>query len=469
VKALLVLFAAASFSAAAAQPIRLHSENPHYFEWRGAPTILITSAEHYGALLNLDFNYILYLDTLARDGLNLTRVFSGAYCENPTAFNITNNTLAPAPGRLIAPWARSETPGYANGGNKFDLTRWDESYFRRLKDLVAQASRRGIVVELTFFCPFYREDMWRLSPMNAANNINGLGKVSRESVYTLDNEGGLLDVQTALVRKIVAELREADNVLWEICNEPYTGRALLVCAGWEYRIADVIADADRESPDSPRSRRLITQNIANGRREIINPHPAVSVFNFHYAHPPDTVAMNYGLKRVIGDNETGFKGTGDAHYRMEAWEFLLAGGGLYNNLDYSFTVGAENGTFVYPEKTPGGGNAGFRRQMKVLADFMRTFDFIRMKPDRSVVKSGLPEKARAQALVEPGRQYAIYLKGSPLTTVTLALPVGTFRADWVNVIDGTIAATHELRHGGGETTLTIPPGSDEIALRIRSR
>src|SRR6185436_14171682 len=126
----------------------------------------------------------------------------------------------------------------------------------------------------------------------------------------------------------------------------------------------------RRASGGPSAARMITQNIANGKKLIEQPHAAVSVFNFHYAHPPDAVAMNFALNKVIGDNETGFKGTGDAHYRMEAWEFLLAGGALYNNLDYSFTVGHEDGTFVYPEKQPGGGNAGFRRQMKVLADFM---------------------------------------------------------------------------------------------------
>lgn len=43
--------------AAQNQPIRMHPDNPHYFEYRGEPTVLITSAEHYGAVLNLDFDY----------------------------------------------------------------------------------------------------------------------------------------------------------------------------------------------------------------------------------------------------------------------------------------------------------------------------------------------------------------------------------------------------------------------------
>lgn len=452
----------------AAEPIRLHPENPHYFEWRGRPTVLITSAEHYGALLNLDFDYIKYLDTLARDGLNLTRVFSGAYCEDPAAFRITRNPLAPGPGRLIAPWARSDTPGYANGGNKFDLTRWDAAYFRRLKDLVAQASRRGIVIEFTFFCPFYRDDMWVRSPLHAQNNINGVGTVPREAVYTLDRHGGLLAIQEAMVRKIVAELAAADNVLWEICNEPYTGKEVRLAAlDWEHRIADVIVEAERAA-GVPRPR-LITQNIANGKKKIENPHPAVSVFNFHYAHPPEAVTMNYGLNKVIGDNETGFKRTADAHYRMEAWEFLLAGGALYNNLDYSFTAGHEDGTFAYPEKTPGGGNPGFRRQMKVLADFMNSLDFVRMRPDPSVVTSGVPEKGRVQALVEPGRQYAIYLKGGPLAKLGLALPPGEYVVEWIDVLNGQRESRQDLRHAGGEAGLRIPGGYEEIALRIRAQ
>src|SRR2546422_7173438 len=155
-------------------PIALHPKNPHYFLWRGKPAILITSGEHYGAVLNLDFDYRKYLETLAKDKLNSTRTFTGgAYVEPQGAFRIARNTLAPAPGRFIAPWARSDQPGYANGGNKFDLTKWNEEYFTRLKQFISEASRRGIVVEFTLFCPFYDESQWKLSPQNDNKYING--------------------------------------------------------------------------------------------------------------------------------------------------------------------------------------------------------------------------------------------------------------------------------------------------------
>src|SRR5256884_9049566 len=92
------------------EAIKLHPKNPHYFLFRGKPTVLITSGEHYGAVLNLDFDYTRYLDTLHADHLNSTRTFTGAYVEPQGTFNIARNTLAPAAGGFIFPWARSETP-----------------------------------------------------------------------------------------------------------------------------------------------------------------------------------------------------------------------------------------------------------------------------------------------------------------------------------------------------------------------
>jgi len=437
-----------------AAPISLH-----YFLYRGKPAVLITSGEHYGTVLNLDFDYAKYVDTLQGDGLNLTRTFSGAYCEPSGAFNIANNTLAPARDRFIAPWARSDTPGYANGGNKFDLNRWNPEYFARLKNFISEAAQRGIVVEFTFFCPFYEEAQWKLSPQNAANNVNGVGDISRTNVYTLDKHGGLLAVHEAMVRKIVSELHEFENVMYEICNEPYFGGVTLE---WQHHIADIIVDAEKDFS----GKHLITQNIANNKAKVSKPHPSISVFNFHYASPPETVGLNYGLNKVLGDNETGFKGTNDTHYRMEAWQFITAGGGLFNNLDYSFTVGHEDGTFVYPKTQPGGGNPIYRQQIKALQQFISSFDFVKMRPDSTAIQSGLPAKAKAYALVESGRQYAIYLFGGPQAELGIDLPAGKYDAKWFSLLNGSSIKSALVKHGGGVATFNSPHYDPDIALRI---
>lgn len=437
-------------------PLALHPNNPHYFLFREKPTVLITSGEHYGAVINLDFDYVKYLDTLAADGLNLTRTFSGTYIEPQGAFNIAENTLAPKAARFISPWARDEQVG------KFDLTKWNLAFFSRLKDFVAQAGKRGIVVELALFCPMYEDMQWKLSPMNAANNVNGIGAIGRNDVHTLDKNGGLLAVQEALVRKIVAELHDADNLCYEICNEPYFGG---VTMAWQHRIADVITDSEKDFTH----KHLITQNIANGSAKIEKPHPGISVFNFHYAYPPTTVPLNYGLNKVIGDNETGFKGTADAHYRMEAWEFILAGGGLYNNLDYSFTVGHEDGTFQYPENQPGGGNPGFRKQMKILNDFIHSFDFLKMKPARDAIRDPLPKDACCQMLAEQGRQYAAYFKGVPKFEFVVDLPSGDYRLQWLDVVTGRCVDQQISKHLGGPVQVKIPEEFNECALKIVSK
>jgi hypothetical protein len=198
----LLFFASAWRAVAAEPPIALHPENPHYFVWHGEPTLLITSGEHYGAVMNLDFDYVRYFDELQRNKLNHTRTFSGVYRETPGAFGITDNTLAPLAERFVCPWARSDVPGYTEGGNKFDVSKWDPAYFDRLRDFLAQAQKRGIVVELNLFCPMYEDVMWNACPLNPVNNVNGLPACPREEVFTLKHPQ-LLEVQLAVTRKIV--------------------------------------------------------------------------------------------------------------------------------------------------------------------------------------------------------------------------------------------------------------------------
>ncbi len=452
------LLAVTNSFAAGADPIALHPQNPHYFLWRGQPTILITSGEHYGAVLNRAFDFKTYLATLQSHGFNLTRTFSGAYCEPVGAFKITNNTLAPAQGDLLCPWGRSNIPGYANGGNKFDLNQWDRQYLQRLTEFLAEAGRRGVVVELVLFCPFYEDVMWQLSPMNARNNINGVGELPRTEVYTLQN-GNLLAVQDAMVQQIVKALADFDNLYYEICNEPYFGG---VTEEWQGHIAQTIVKAESGS----KKKHLIAQNIANKSKKIESPNPHVSIFNFHYAKPPIAVAQNYGLNRVIGDDETGFAGEDRVKpYRLEAWDFLVAGGAVFSNLDYSFTVASPQGTALI--NAPGGGGPELRQQLQILKEFIQGFDFIRMKPDDSVVKSKLPKGVTARVLCEPGRAYAGYVNGNDLAELALQLLAGTYRVEWVNTKTGQVEEVELLKSEGSPVTLPVPKYVDDVALRIR--
>lgn len=456
--------------------LRLHPDNPHYFEYEGKPTVLVTSGEHYGALMNLDFDYVKYFDELQSKGLNHTRVFSATYREVPGDFGITGNTLAPAPNRFIAPWPRSDRPGARDGLNKFDLTKWNQNYFDRLKNLLAEAESRGIIVELVLFCPYYNDSMWEVSPLNFANNINGVGDVPREQALTLASEG-LVEAQRAVAQKTVLELREVRNVYFEICNEPY---ALNLAANdWQREMTAAVAEADALS----KARHLISQNYANGSAVIANPGPHISLYNFHYSRPPESVGMNYALELPIGNNETGFDGSADSTYRIQGWDFLLAGGALYNNLDYSFSVGHESGDLDFQGTSPGGGSAALRSQLGHLLRFFQGLPFIEMAPDAGALTSP-PRDASVRVLSAPGKTYAAYLHRGRIdpnakpryvvdsesrpSSLGLDLPAGRYTLTWTDPKTGAPAGESQLEHPGGAAQLNSPTYSEDIALVVKA-
>jgi hypothetical protein len=453
-------------------PISLHPENPHYFLFRGQPTLLIGSTEHYGAVLNLDFDYEAYLDELAAADLNVTRTFTGIYSEPAGAFGIAENTLAPARARLICPWARSKEPGYANGGNKFDLDKWDTAYFRRMKHFISEAGKRNIIVELDLFSNFYDTVQWKLSPLYFENNINQVGNVEDHKEVLSLRHPDILAVQEKMARKIIAELKEMDNLYYEVCNEPYFGDTAAL-EKWEQHMISVIADAEKDFTH----KHLISQNVSNGSRIVRKPNAAVSIFNFHYARPPVTVGMNYDLNRVIGDNETGFSGISDAEYRTEAWDFIVAGGGLFNNLDYSFTADHEKGTFKVEKGQPGGGGINLRSQFKILRQVLTEIDFLKMRPYDSILRTEFARPATVRALCSEGRQYLIYinnkkpeadslLRKEKTVTFSILLPKGNYSGKWVNTLTGERNAFYIQGHEGGGYKLDTPLFMDDIALII---
>lgn len=447
--------------------LKLNPANNHYFLFNGRPEILIGSTEHYGAVMNLDFNYSKYLDEIASSGLNVTRTFSGIYVEPYGAFGIEGNTLAPANGRFICPWARSSTPGYSNGGNKFDLTKWDDSYFSRLKDFVAEAGKRNIIVELDLFSDFYDKPQWNLSPLYLKNNINNIGNIEDQKEILSLKHSEMVKIQEEMVRKLVTELRNFGNLYYEVCNEPYFGDTLEL-REWEKHMTGVIIDAEKDFPD----KHLISNNIANNHQKVESPRAGVSIYNFHYARPPITVDENYRLNKVIGDNETGFDGIDDAKYRLEAWNFILAGGGLFNNLDYSFTAGREDGTFFVNKTQPGGGGKTLRNQLRILAEFMKNFDFVNSSPvsDRIFV-SGQEGDINIRALTVKDEVYTAYLSRkdtiSKVSKIEAELSAGSYSMIWTDTKTGTRSPAELKDHKGGRASITTPGFSQDIVLLLR--
>ncbi len=461
-------------------PIQLHPENPHYFQYKDKTLVLITSAEHYGAVLNLDFDYKLYLKTLAEEGMNYTRVFTGTYFEiYGESFSIQHNTLAPQKGRVITPWAKKEDP---SGKPVYDLSSWNTAYFERLKNFMQLASTYDIIVEVTLFSSIYNEGHWEICPQNPANNINLNQDMAYKNAQIINN-GGLFPFQANYVRKMVQELNEFDNFFFEIQNEPWPDRQLpaynivnkeeLILDDWglkadfgdEESLAwqDSLASIINSEETKLDKKHLIAQNYTNYKAPIPWVSDHISIINFHYAWP-EAVEWNYHYDKVIGFDESGFAGSGDKVYRRQAWKFMLSGGGLFNNLDYSFYVGNEDG--LGKNDAPGGGSKTLRMQLNTLHDFLDSFELEKLYPNYICIQKSpglIPF-----VLSDNNKSYAIYLRavGTKNTVLHLKTDNGNYMIQTLNTIAGTFnnPKTIEATNGILKIDITIPNG--ELALKI---
>ena len=465
-----------------AEPIRLHPSNPHYFLFNNLPTVLITSAEHYGAVVNKDFNYVAYLEELKSYQLNYTRIYPGVLFE-PMGKFIEGNTLGPKPASLIVPWARSNKPGYLVCGNKFDLDRWDTAYFQRLRDFITEAGKRGIVVEICFFNSQY-SDTWPLSPLYYENNIQGVGKGDYLTAQTMKDRD-LVQRMDQYVSKITQEVNPFDNVILEICDEPSLFTAHAEAGPWVSHFIEVIQAAERALP----KKHMIAQEVEGPFQGPIDlsGNPGISLIVGQYVQEGGSDQMGgmkaldkeYHHNKAIELNETAYypawyKGDRVAASRVEAWEFMVGGGAGFNHLNGRYTVADPAG------KTPD--NAQILTALKNLKDFIHSFDFINMRRDHSFVVSEVPAGVFRRSMSQPGKQYAVYQHHSKLEDrnhyyivtsgnytedLELDLPAGNYKAEWVDPASGSVLRSETFAHSGGRRTLATPTYSVDIALRIK--
>jgi hypothetical protein len=188
----------------------------------------------------------------------------------------------------------------------------------------------------------------------------------------------------------------------------------------------------------------------------------------------------YGCNKPIELNETAYYPfqyrTGDPieASRVEAWEFMVGGGAGFNHLNSRFT--AEDPAGNTPD------NARVLGSLRNLKDFLYSFDFVKMRADKAFVVSGVPRGTYCRGISQQGEQYALYHHHSRLAegdhyyvvepgnhreTLELALPAGTYKADWVDPASGAVLNTATFTHQGGNRSLAAPEHRVDIALRIR--
>ncbi len=469
-----------------AEPTTVCPSNPHYFQYQGKPILLITSDQHYGAVIDRDFDYAKFLNYLADNGMNLTRIYPGGYFEAPDEF-IADNPLGPHPGRQILPWARSTEPGahpdLAEPGQpsyKFDLDKWNPEYFARLKAYVELARQKDIIVEIAFFNAMY-EVSWPLMPLFHRNNLNNVGHYEGKDFWLFTTAGprnaDVMERQEAYIAKITRELNPYDNVIFDICDEPELWQPKGTDAvSWIVAMKDAFLGAESKLP----KKHLLGQTVRGGASPTLSSESWCEWLPTEYiTYSEEALAGDYVWNKPIVVVETawynalnignGYKDVDSV--RLETWEFMVGGGAGHINL---------NGEYYHGQET--GGNdthTGIVPQKKVLRDFLNSFDYIRM---RRVTDFSVSAGARASVLGENGRQYALYICHSQLKNhsfwvgtpgnyqdeITLhTVPAGTYKMEWIDPATGKVKQTEIRKHVGAKFVAKTPAYSMDLALRIR--
>jgi len=458
--------------------IGAHEKNPHYFQYGGKEIILITSAEHYGAVINKKFDYVKYFDKLQKYGLNYTRIYPGAFVEREGKWMPEDNM---APGiDTIVPWARSDTPGYYGGGNKFDLNKWDAEYFLRIRDFITQAKKRGIIVEICFFNCEY-EDFWRYSPLHKDANIQGVGDCGPNDFQTLDNQL-LVAEQLKYVEKLMTETNEYDNVIYEFIDEP---TLFLTPSRKAYEWIDVLINKAVEVEERLPKKHMLAQQLELG--VDFSGDDRISVVTTQYINmcsrqAGGVLALDncYCYNKPIELNETFYMNSWKkeglaAASRIEAWEFIIGGGAGFNQLNGFYTVSNPSGDNEVNNKVLSG--------LKNLRQFIEDFDYIKMTRDTSSVRS-ISIGARINMISEKGAQYAMYMHhsfpcvgdwygtyyepnyGKYDPVIALRLPAGAYTVTFIEPGTGGVIGVTHIKSNGGDMKIACPEYELDIAVKI---
>ena len=143
---------------------------------------------------------------------------------------------------------------------------------------------------------------------------------------------------------------------------------------------------------------------------------------------------------------------------------MLSGGGLFNNLDYSFFVGHEDG--LGENKAPGGGSKTLRLQLKILSDFLHGFDLPKLHPAPFCVYSSpglIP-----YVLSDQNGSFAVYLRatGTESTSLLLETGVGNYLVQALNTITGSYNNPVILTAREGRIAIDVEIPEGELAIKI---
>jgi len=439
-----------------------------------------------------EFDFPAYLDFLEERGHNFIRLWRWEQFRSQAAGGDYHLCMTPQP------WARTGQGEAKDGKPKFDLDRFDQVFFDRLRDRVIAAGDRGIYVAVMFF------DGWALHlspapdnveghPFDPSNNVNGIAISSILDYQVLPLDPRVQALQEAYIHKVIDTVQDLPTVLYEVANESSGGGTVdpdfaqaLGESGttewgdsteWQYLVIDVIKryEAEKGYDRHPVGMTMqfpvadqvkVNDPLFDSPAEWISPGYDDAMFA-DGGHPmaPGSPQSRWledppvgdGRKVVITDTDHYAPGRGDARW---AWKSFLRGHHPIL-MDFGLIGG------VSPPD-PSAGPMSFaafdpaRYAMGDTVRFAEGMNLIAMEPHGHLTSTGY-------ALANPGEEYLGLQPSDAAEPFTVTLDTGTYAVEWFGLDDReTVGADEVTVHGSTATGFRAPyPAAGPVVLHLR--
>jgi hypothetical protein len=459
-RAAIVLLCGAACLAAdrpAAGPLRVLPSNPRWFTDGSGKAVYLAGSHIWqslqdsgllirGAVQNPPpvFDYDGYLDFLARHNHNFFRLWR---------WEVPKWTDEYGGGGVKYcrphPWERSGPGAAADGEPKFDLTRFNQAYFDRMRSRLIAARDRGIYASVMLFESWELQftDGWAYHPFHEPNNVNGVeadadndGKGLEYSTLQNSPRGRrVLDLQQAYVRKVIDTVNDLDNVLYEISNEAF-GES----TEWQYHLIRFVKEYESGKPKQHpvgmtfQYKGGTNANLYQSPADWISPNPGSAEESYM-----DNPCANCAGKVVVNDTDHLWGHTGGDN--VWVWK--------------SFTRGL-NVLFMEELLPSPTWQDSARLAMGQTRRYAGKMDLAAMIPDAKL-------STTRYCLAGRGREYLVFQSNKGEFTLDLRDAAGTFAVEWLDVnADRTVAA--KPVQGGAVRTFTTPfPGPAALYLKAQ--
>jgi hypothetical protein len=428
--------------------LRVHPANPRFFIDNSGKAIylgghqIFKDFQDYGYGDGVITNWPAYLEYAKGRNLN--------YLRNWTLWS-TGNTSNPT---IPMPYLRTG-PGLATDGQlKFDLTKFDQWYFDRMRSRIIDARNNGMYVSIMLFDAYGfssngSSGNWFRNVFNSANNINGINvdtdgnKWGAEFFFSPSTQ--VSQLQKDYVQKVIDTVNDLDNVIYEIANE-------VAATSWQYDMINFIKSYEATKPKqhlvymsgggvnslgkwSPMSKSEFTNSPAHMFSPLVNWADYQNNPPIDTSGKPIMLDMDHINPGGPGNNSTALP-----------WK--------------SFTRGIHFSLYDGPWEDSSIESAQWETVRKNIG---ATVQYANKMKDLSKMTPSTTLCSTTFCLANPGSEYLAFQPGSGSFTVSMT--AGTYNYEWFNPETVSVASTGSVTVSSDNQTFT-PPFSGMAVLYL---